>query len=230
MLTAARLESLTDVADADRLIDGLGRSGLPLSLTQRVRLASSPSCCAALALRRLAEITFGPTRLSRRLTRSLLSRQQPDGSWESDPLATACAVAALQRIVAEHRADDAPRLAMRRGEWALASMQRPDGLLVGTADREEDAAASMGALILYLLDRVDTAWEAVRRTDLAACVQSRVHRLAEAERLLLEMAIPAGESGERRRPEASVAGGDRHETGVVAMPPRMEPVVSTVAA
>lgn len=189
MLTPSRLETLAHAADPDRVIDALVRGGLPLSLGLRVRLASCASACRALMLRRLTEVSFGPTRLSRRLTRQLLDGQRPDGSWDGDPLATACAIAALHRIDTEHRADDAPRLAMRRGEWALATMQRQDGLLAGATDREADAA-SAGVLILYLLDRVGSAWESIRRTDLSTRLWAQADRLDAPERLLLEMATP----------------------------------------
>jgi len=192
MLNESRLQAIADPIDPDRILDAVARGGLPLSLTLRVQLASSPTACRALMLRRLTELTFGPSRLSRRLTRELLDDQRPDGSWEHAALPTACALAALHRVAIEHRADAQPARAIDRGRQALAAMQRHDGLIVGPADRDIDTAVSVGTLALYLLDRVAGVWDAVRRSDLTRRLAAEADRLPAAERLLLDMAGASG--------------------------------------
>ncbi|MEM6331919.1 MAG: hypothetical protein AAF823_01105 [Planctomycetota bacterium] len=182
-----RLAGLLHDANPDRVIDAVVRGGLPLSLTLRVRLAASPSACRGLLLRRLTDISFGPTRLSRSLTKRLLDDQASDGGWEGDPLATACVVAALARVTAEHRADDAPQRALRRGVVWLGSRQGVGGGLRLDDDARPAVAASVGALVLYLLDRVPEAWAVLRRSDLTEAVVREGDPRQAAERLLLEM-------------------------------------------
>jgi len=192
MLNESRLQAIAEPMDPDRTLDAVARGGLPLSLPLRVRLASSPAACRALMLRRLTELTFGPSRLSRRLTRELLADQRPDGSWEQAALPTACALAALHRVALEHRADAGPARAIDRGRLALAAMQRPDGLLVGPADHDAGIAAGVGTLALYLLDRIDGVWDAVRRSDLARRLAAEADPLPAPDRLLHDMAGPGG--------------------------------------
>lgn len=201
MMSENRLAGLLHDANPDRVIDAVVRGGLPLSLTLRVRLAASPSACRALLLRRLTDISFGPTRLSRSLTKRLLEDQASDGGWEGDPLATACVVAALARVTDEHRADAAPRRAMQRGVvWLAATAGR------GSSFSRSAVAASVGTLVLYLLDRVPEAWAVLRRSDLTESVARDGDPRQPAERLLLEMV------GEPRHDEVAYAFEDPADT------------------
>src|SRR5689334_21136730 len=85
----------------DSLLDALSANGLELPLPLRIRLGQVNASAVAMALRRVIELTYGPTGLSRDLANHLVKAQQPDGSYGQDPLATAAAAGALGRLIAE---------------------------------------------------------------------------------------------------------------------------------
>lgn len=87
------------------LLEAVLANGLRLPLPLHIRLSQSPAAGVAMGLRRLVELTYGPTALSRRMTQWLLERQLDDGSFDADPLATAVVAAALSRVLANHFAD-----------------------------------------------------------------------------------------------------------------------------
>jgi hypothetical protein len=70
-------------------------------------------------------------------------------------------------------------------------MQDADGLFRGQPGRDPYQAVSDGTLILYLLDRVPTVWDAARRSDLCRRLRAEADRLPRPERLLLDMAHSA---------------------------------------
>ncbi|MEM8783354.1 MAG: hypothetical protein AAGE65_10940 [Planctomycetota bacterium] len=102
MLSLHRIRRHIDDAQPQRLWSDLAQSGLTWPLPLRVRLESSPAAAWALALRRVCELTHGPTPLADQLTDHLLHCQQPHGAWcdetgRDDALLTALAAAALRR-------------------------------------------------------------------------------------------------------------------------------------
>ena len=103
MLSLTRMQQLVDSGREQHLLREIVRNGLSLPLPLQVHLASSRVAPLALALRRLAELTYGPTDLATTLTRRLLDLQGDDGSFRddtgrSDPVLTACAASALVRV------------------------------------------------------------------------------------------------------------------------------------
>lgn len=137
----------------DQLLDGLSLGGLNLPLPLRVRLSQNPACALALGLRRLVELSYGPTDPGREMMARLLGCQDADGSFGSDPLVTACAAAALGRVEAEHGrwADEPVAPARERALAALAAMQGDDGLFSYSDDRTGQQRALVNAFILFLL-------------------------------------------------------------------------------
>ncbi len=65
MLSLHTIERALETADHDRLVREVAANGLSLPLPLRVRLSSSEAAAVALGLRRVAELTYGPTALSR---------------------------------------------------------------------------------------------------------------------------------------------------------------------
>jgi hypothetical protein len=153
MLSVNLIQRHYQAGRLDQLLDALSAGGLDLPLPLRIRLSQHPACALALGLRRLIELTYGPTELSRAMIVDLLALQDPDGSFGSDPLATACAVAALARLEAEHHhlGNLEVGTAGQRALAALAAMQADDGLMAYPADRSWQQRALVNAFILFLL-------------------------------------------------------------------------------
>ena len=137
----------------DQLLHGLSANGMDLTLALRIRLSQHPACALALALRRLTELAYGPSSLSRTMTSRLLDMQDSDGSFASDPLATACALAAFGQAHAQqqHLVDPEIGPACQRALAALAAMQADDGLISHPCDRTWQQRAMVSAFILHLL-------------------------------------------------------------------------------
>jgi hypothetical protein len=163
MITANLIQRHYQAGHLDQLLVAVS-GGLNLPLSLRIRLSQSPACALALGLRRLAELTYGPTDLGREMIDELLGCQDADGSFASDPLATACAAAALVRLGGERDqwADGRIEPACERALAALAAMQGDDGLLAYPTDRTWQQRALVNAFILFLLAH-DAAFRAAMR-------------------------------------------------------------------
>ncbi|MEM6853471.1 MAG: hypothetical protein AAF593_03590, partial [Planctomycetota bacterium] len=158
MLSVSLIERTLETRDYDRLLRDLSDNGLALPLSIRLRFGQAPTAPLALALRRLVELTYGPTTLSRRLVDRLIQDQNPDGSFSSDqdpsapgndetpggpgngdrdPLTTAVVLAGLGRVAADHPAavGDELQTSLDRGYAALAELQDCDGLFSAPSDR-----------------------------------------------------------------------------------------------
>ncbi|MEM7576485.1 MAG: hypothetical protein AAF328_03330 [Planctomycetota bacterium] len=143
MLSLHRIRRHLDDAQPQRLWADLAKSGLAWPLPLRVRLESAPVAAWALALRRVCELTQGPTALTHQLTERLLHCQQPSGSWcndagQDDPLLTALAAAALRRrLLQPSTTPDATQQLIHAHAAALASltaMQSPEDGLFGSPE------------------------------------------------------------------------------------------------
>ena len=161
------------------LLEGLATNGMVLPLPLRVRLSQSPVPAVALGLRRLVELTYGPTSLSGEMTGFLLAAQAEDGSFDGDPLATAAAAAALGRVIHEQpaAADQAVTAARGRALAALAAMQNDSDLFDGCDDGTEQDRALTGAFVLYLLAGDDDFRQSVRYGDLMNWFEQHRDRL-----------------------------------------------------
>lgn len=183
MLSIHHIERYYRQGHFELLLRGVSPHAIELPLPLIVRLSQQPAAVIALALRRVTELSYGPTRLSRVLTADLLRRQSPDGSFDGDPLSTAAAADALSRVLTEHGSQaDAERLTAAR-EAALSSlgvMQNQAGLLAGPADRTEQDAALSSAFILSLLAGDPGFRAAVRYHDLLDYFADHDARLSDA--------------------------------------------------
>ena len=109
MLNLDLIERLYDAKAFDRLLDAVVANGLELPLPLRVRLSQAPAGAVAVALRRAVQLAYGQSDLTDRMAKPLLAAQEDDGSFDSDPLITAAAVAAWGRLLADRRAEpDSP--------------------------------------------------------------------------------------------------------------------------
>jgi hypothetical protein len=127
----------------EHLLEAVAANGLSLPLPLRVRLSQLPAAAVALGLRRLVELTYGPTQLSRTMLDWLMQRQQSDGGFDQDVLATAAAAAALGRVCRDHPASATPevRNAHERAVACVAACQGDDGLMNPTPHAGDTDAA-----------------------------------------------------------------------------------------
>ena len=189
MLTRHTIERHLKARQNDRLLDALIDNGFPAPLPLRVRLAQSALTTPALALRRLSEISYDLAPSMERLVSGLIESQQPDGSFDHDPLATAAAAAALARIEEDHpHADPSLPTARRSAVAALARMQAQDGLFNHPDDRCDDDRARVAALVLYLLAGDEAFQSAARLSDLHSALEQRRSRMDPATHELWQMA------------------------------------------
>ena len=161
MLSIHAIDRCLDTNDYDRLLRDLDRNGLVMPLPLRVQLAESPVGAKGLGLRRLIELTFGPTALSRQLIDSLIRAQSPTGAAldaadRPSCLLTAALAAGLGRVLRDHEGRygellDDVRAAYGRALACLASMQDSDGLFSGPQDRDKRDRLLASAFIAYLL-------------------------------------------------------------------------------
>ena len=161
MLSIHTIDRALESKDYDRLLRDLTRNGLVMPLPLRVQLAESPVGAKGLVLRRLVELTYGPTALSKQLIASLLRAQSPtgaalDAAGRPSCLLTAAMAAGLGRVLRDHRASTdidlaEVRVAYDRALGSLASMQSGDALFGGPQDRDLSDRLLTSAFVAYLL-------------------------------------------------------------------------------
>jgi len=212
MLSLHTIERAHETADHDRLVREVAANGLSLPLPLRVRLASSEAAAVALGLRRVAELTYGPTALSRAMIARLLELQRADGGFGAEPgddprspvdvLATGCVAAALCRVLSEHRlyaGDPLLTDARDRALGALASTQAGDGLFIDAQDRDFADRVLVAAFLLTLLGDEPAFRAAVRWADLMTWFDEHADRLPASARRFWELA--RAEADARREAE-----------------------------
>lgn len=161
MLSVHTIDRSLQTNDYDRLLRDLGRNGLVMPLPLRVQLAESAVGAKGLGLRRLVELTFGPTTLERELIASLIRAQSLQGAaldaaGRASCLLTAALAAGLGRVLRDHadRLDASLQQIQQAYDRALdcmASMQGADGMFCGPQDRDASDRLLTSAFIAYLL-------------------------------------------------------------------------------
>lgn len=161
MLSISNIDRTLQSRNYDRLLQDLARNGLVMPLPLRIQLAESAAGARGLGLRRLIELTYGPTAQTFELMRKLMAAQSPsgavlDGAGRASCLLTAAFAAGLGRALRDHVGrlwpDEAEiQLAYGRAIQSLASMQGADALFVGCQDRHPQDAVLTSAFIAYLL-------------------------------------------------------------------------------
>ncbi len=208
MLSLHTIERAIENRDLDRLLRELTANGLDLPLPLRVRLSSSEAAGLALGLRRVVELTYSPTPLSRDLTARLLSLQNARGGFgeadhpaaATDPLTTACVVSALSKLLSDHRSidnRDEVYAARDRAIAALASCQAGDGLLVGPGDRTLTDRVRHTAFVLTLVGGCPAFRAGVRWADLLNWFDEHAEELDPVAEHYWTVA-QAGESARRK--------------------------------
>ncbi len=195
MLSITLIQKLFDAHDHCRMVGCLSENGMTLPLTLRARLSHATGAIG-LGLRRLVELTYGPTSLSVDMTQALLSQQHADGSFQGDcdrdPLATAAAAAAIAAVIRESPAQAQPDTALPdaldRALASLASMQDDAGLFRHEDDRTEQDRALTSAFILFLLARISAFRAAARFAELMTWFDERADRLVPDTLELYHMA------------------------------------------
>ena len=211
MLSISTIDRALEQRDYDRLLRDLGRNGLVMPLPLRVQLAESAVGACGLGLRRLIELTYGPTALTRQLIDKLIRAQAssgiktgaiPDAAGRPSCLLTACFAAGLGRVLRDH----ADRLGDQRVEIesaygravaALSTMQGPDGLFTGPQDRHDRDRLLTSAFIAYLLIDAPAFAERCRGHALLSALEDRHGECGPATAELIDMArltrlLPAG--------------------------------------
>lgn len=206
MLSEPTIRRCFEQRDHERMLKAVAANGTPMPLPLRARLGSDSAAGIALGLRRLVELTYGPTALSRKMTHTLLTLQRDDGGWgdggvacdgrglfnptRADPLVTACVLAALSRVDSQQPAARDPQLtkAIERGLRALSDLQRDDALFDAGDDRDEDARLLTAAFVLFLLAGHPGFRGAIRFADLMNRLDDKGDRLDRAAEELLVIA------------------------------------------
>jgi len=202
MLSIQLIDKTLQGGDHDRLLRELGRNGLVLPLPLRVRLGGSAAGATAMGLRRLVELTYGPTALGRELSSRLIAAVVPgagvlDDQGQPCPVLTAAAAAGLGRLLRDHGhllgEDHAPtQEAHRLAIDALAQMQAADGLFACPVDRSAEDRLLGSAFIAYLLlDDHAFAARCQRHALLTALEEQRDYAQPAAAELI-EMARMSG--------------------------------------
>jgi len=203
MITAHQIQRHFHARHFEPLLRGISPIGLELAMPLHLRLAAQPAAVIGLALRRIIEMTYGPTPGSRELTAALLHLQNDDGSFGctdtdaagagrhmGDALATAAAIAGLNALLREHASAPHPEAAVARERAiaALAATQADDGLFSSSFDRTHDDQALTAAFILHLLAADDDFRQAVRYADLMNWFDEHADHLDDATTQLWRMA------------------------------------------
>lgn len=210
MLRADMIQRQFEAGEHEKLLRSVAENGLELPLPLRLRLSQGPVPAIALALRRLTELTYGPTPLSHDMTDALLARQmtggEADGAFVAggdgpDPLATATVVAALSQVIADHPAAATPPIVQARDRAlaALTNMQTGDGLFYCSDDRDDTQRGLVAAFILSLLAGDEKFRATVRWADLLGWFEQRTHRLDEDTARLYRLARAVDPSRPRQR-------------------------------
>lgn len=177
MLSVYHIEKLFRAGHFESLLRGVCPIGMDMSLPLRVRISQHPAAVTALALRRVLELTYGRTDLSMAMVDALLAMQEPsglhagplagssEGSFENDPLSTAAAAEAMQRVLSEQgeAGDPDGRIADALDHtWqALEAMQDDDGLFRFADDRSDQDRAMTAAFIAMLIGQSKTGRDRV---------------------------------------------------------------------
>lgn len=161
MLSIHTIDRTLESKDYDRLLRELAKNGLVMPLPLRVQLSESPVGAKGLGLRRLVELTFGPTDLAKQLIASLLRAQSPagaalDAAGRPSCLLTAALASGLGRVLRDHASRggielEHARIGYDRAISALSSMQDGDALFTGSQDRAPGDRLLTTSFIAYLL-------------------------------------------------------------------------------
>ena len=198
MLSIHTIDRTLESKDYDRLLRDLTRNGLVMPLPLRVQLAESPVGAKGLGLRRLVELTYGPTALSKQLVESLLRAQSAEGAAldaadRPSCLLTAALAAGLGRVLRDHRGgcdgeNDEIRVAYGRALACLASMQAGDGLFTGPQDRDLRDRLLTSSFVAYLMiDSPDFAG-VCRGHQLLSALEDHLEDAGPDTQQLIEMA------------------------------------------
>lgn len=214
MLSINTIDRALERRDYDRLLCDLGRNGLVMPLPLRVQLAESAAGARGLALRRLVELTYGPTALTRQLIRSLIACQTPagavsDAAGRPSCLLTAAMAAGLGRALRDHAsqlADDRDEItaAYDHALAALAAMQQDDGLFASPQDRHQPDRLLTSAFIAYLLLDAPGFASVCHGHALLSALEDHLDDAGPATTQLIDMARLT-----RLIPASSAAGRDR---------------------
>lgn len=163
MLSVNLIQRLFETRRFEQLLEAVASNGLELPLPLRARLAQTNIAPIALGLRRVADLTYGPTTLSRAMTDTLVASSRSQLGEPTDPL-TAATLAAAFAVAADH--DPEAQQARYDAVAALAAMQGEDGLFHFADDRSEQDRALVAAFVLFLLAGDEAFRLHVRMADL----------------------------------------------------------------
>lgn len=182
MLSLTRIDQLTAHHHTGPLLDELVRNGLVIPLPLRVRLIGAPAGVWGLALRRLLELTYGPTPLADQLSRRILAGLEEghahtgwtDQDGDLCPIASAAALSGLLRLNRDYpqRAQELGVAGgIQRGLNAFQALQGPDGLIQGPGLNDVRVRLLATAMVAYLLAGWPEFRAAVRWFDLVDAME-----------------------------------------------------------
>lgn len=208
MLSIHAIDRTLEAKEYDRLLSDLGRNGLVMPLPLRVQLAESASGAKGLGLRRLIELTYGPTAQTRQLIQSLIRSQSPtgavlDAAGRPSCLLTAAFAAGLGRALRDHGdrlGDDRDEIqaAYDRALVCLGSMQDDAGLFATPQDRDLQDRLLTSAFMAYLLLDAPNFASACQGHALLSALEDHLDEVGPDTEQLINMArltrlVPADE-------------------------------------
>ena len=202
MISISLIERSLDQQDHDRLLRDLAANGLTLPLSLRMQLCDSLTAIRGLALRRIVELTYGPTARSRELTGQLIRAVESEtapctgeataaiGSTSLDVLSLAAALAGLSRVATDQPAadDDKLRQTLDQGYRQLAALQDCDGLFTGINDRSLGDRALTTAFLLSLVGSCPDFTRQLRTHELQSWFDRHDGRLDRPTQQLWDLA------------------------------------------
>lgn len=213
MLSIRTIDKAVQARDHERLLRDLAQNGMVMPLPLRVQLAESSAGARGLALRRLVELTFGPTQLMHELIRGLLRSQTPSGAvadaaGRPSCLLTAAFAAGLGRAIRDHGSrlgelKDRIDAAYRAALTALAAMQGHDALFVAAGDRDPQDKLRTSAFIAYLLIDAPDFAQTCRGHELLSALEDRLEHAAPDSEQLISMARLSRLAASPAQPPAS---------------------------
>lgn len=198
MLSIRTIDRALQSKDYDRLLRDLGQNGLVMPLPLRVQLAESPAGARGLGLRRLVELTYGPTALTREWIHKLIACQSPSGAvmdaaGRASCLLTAAFAAGLGRAMRDHgdRLGDSEgqvRGAYEQALSALSDMQQHDACFMGPQDRHPHDRLLTTAFIAYLLLDAPGFASQCRGHELLSVLEDQLDECPKETAQLIDMA------------------------------------------
>jgi len=195
MMSAHQIERYFRNQHWEKLLRGVGPFICELPLPLHVRLSQQPAAAIALGLRRITELTYGPSDLAAEMTQALIMRQLLDGSMDHDLLATVATVDILSRLIADcHMSQGESQSAQlvetrQRALIFIMSKQDENGLFRCDSDHSDHDHLLTSTFLLALLINNQPFRNQIRFLDLLSALEQREIDFPKSVHVLWQLAL-----------------------------------------